>query len=80
MCNVRFGKQSQLKTIGKDAFRESGLKEFTAPAGLTQVGTGAFFGCASIKKAVFCPSLRALGSDNGANQQGVFEKSTVAEV
>ena len=77
---VRFGKQSALGTIGRDAFRESGLAAFGAPAGLRSVGQGAFSGCKGLKKATFGERLKTLGDEAVAGQQGVFEGSGIVSI
>ena len=44
-----FEANSMLERIGKEAFADSGLEGFTAPAALREVGEKAFKGCVRLK-------------------------------
>ncbi len=50
---VNFEKDSQLEIISNDAFKQSGLTEFTLPKSVVELGNGAFNDCGSLKKFNF---------------------------
>ena len=75
---------SSLEFIGIGAFRDSGLREFRAPASLATVSQCAFYGCRDLKSVVLNEGLQNLGlnrlSKAGERFFGVFENSGLEEI
>lgn len=82
--NVSFEPGSTLTRIGTNAFADSGLVEFTAPASLRFVDQGAFCWCGNLRKVVLNDGLLVLGmakrQATGDRYCGVFEGSKVEDV
>ena len=79
-----FAPSSALARIGANAFADSGLCEFVAPAALRFVDHGAFCWCPDLRRAVLNDGLQVLGVNGqmktGKRFCGVFEGSGVEEV
>lgn len=57
---VQFASGSRLRTVGPQAFGNTGLSEFVMPASLRNVGYGTFHGCPNLTKIVFNQDLEPL--------------------
>ena len=81
---LSFAPGSRLTRIGVNAFADSGLCEFVAPASLRLVDQGAFCWCNSLRRVVLNDGLQVLGvakrQPSGARLCGVFEGSKVEDV
>ena len=65
-----------LEAIKVNAFRESGLEEFTAPPSLKTISQGVFYKCDKLRRAVLNEGLEALGTNeywkDGTKHHGIF--------
>lgn len=60
---VTFTGTSQLKTIEKSAFQQSGLSSITLPSGITTIGAQAFRNCQKLHSINLPSSLTSIGSE-----------------
>lgn len=61
--HIDFGSNSQLNTIGNNAFQYTGLEHFTCPPSLTIIGNGAFADDGALKSVKFNRGLLSIGQD-----------------
>lgn len=79
--NVVFAPNSRLETIGAEAFRASGLTEFSAPESLRRVAAGAFAQCRALARVVLGDGLEALGDCSAETSDfGVFQGAGLESV
>ena len=65
----------ELETIGENAFSDSGLESFTAPASLKKVGDFAFSECGYLKHVDFSACTIQSGCENDFFGTEVFKES-----
>ena len=53
---------TSLQSIGTNAFRETAIRRFVAPRSLRYLGTGAFYGCKSLKQVELNEGLTSIGA------------------
>ena len=56
-----FAKKAALQSIGDNAFKYTGLRKATLPAGLVSIGEDAFFGCEKLASVVIPSSVESIG-------------------
>ncbi len=67
LTSITFGKNSQLTSIGADAFLDcTSLTSITIPNSVTSIGTGAFFYCFSLTTVTFGKNSRLTSIGNSA--------------
>ena len=72
---IEFSKDSELRTIGSNTFRNSGLTEITIPSKVTSIESNCFFQCKKLKTVKFSENseLRKIGDS-------AFESSSIKEI
>lgn len=78
-----FQGESRLAEIGREAFAESRLEAFEAPASLRVIGQGAFSKCERLECVKLNEGLEVLGEDGPAGRdedRGVFERTCLEKV
>ena len=81
MNRIKIPANSALKTIGCNAFAESGLESFYFPSGVNEVCQGAFYNCSRLTNVHLNEDLHILGSDQDTDtSHGVFERSGLKSI
>ena len=61
LAEVVFEPGSRLRRVGDHAFADTALREFTAPNGLREIGSGAFMNCKELRTVKLNEGLESLG-------------------